>query len=200
MSEETNFVSPYTTYDRIKRTIWNICWTLFARPFPKSMCNKWKIFILRCFGAKVSYKANVYSSAKIFMPWNLVMEDYSCLASGVDCYNAAKITLKANAIVSQRSYLCTASHNISSQWHEQVEKPIVIEERAWVAAEAFIGPGVTIGEGAVVGARGVVFKNVEPWTVVGGNPAKFIKMRLLKEIKNGGGKIPQVFNSLRYAA
>lgn len=114
------------------------------------------------------------------MPWNLVMEDYSCLASGVDCYNAAKITIKAYAIVSQRSYLCTASHNISSSRHEQIEKPIVIEEMAWVAAEAFVGPGVTIGEGAVVGARGVVFKNIEPWTVVGGNPAIFIKNRIIK--------------------
>lgn len=176
-----DFKSPYSTSNRIKRTVWNICWTLFARPFPRSMCNKWKIFILRCFGAKVSYRANVYSSAKIFMPWNLVMEDYSCLASGVDCYNAAKITLKAYSTVSQRSYLCTASHNISSPRHEQIEKPIVIEARAWVAAEAFIGPGVTIGEGAVVGARAAVFKNVSSWTVVGGNPAKYIKERVIKD-------------------
>lgn len=110
MNNYTNFKSPYTTSNRIKRTILNICWTLFARPFPKSMCNKWRIFILRCFGTKVSYKVNVYSSAKIFMSWNLVMEDYSCLASGVDCYNAAKIIIKTNATVSQRSYLCTASH------------------------------------------------------------------------------------------
>ena len=181
MNYKINFKSPYNTSNRIKRTIWNICWTLFARPFPRRVCNKWKIFILRCFGAKVSYKATVYSSAKIFMPWNLVMEDYSCLASVVDCYNAAKITLKANAIVSQRSYLCTASHNISSPRHEQIENPIVIEERAWVAADAFIGMGVTIGEGAVVGARSAVFKDVKPWTVVGGNPAKYIKDRVIKE-------------------
>lgn len=181
MSNNIEFKSPYTTSNRIKRMIWNIVWTLFARPFPKSLANPWKVFILRCFGAKIAKKAYVYSSAKVFMPWNLTMEEHSCLASGVDCYNAAPIIIKKYATVSQRAYLCTASHNISSSAHEQTEKPIVIGDKAWVAAEAFVGPGVTIGDGAVVGARAVVFKNVAPWTVVGGNPAKYIKDRIIKD-------------------
>ena len=111
------------------------------------------------------------------MPWNLEMHEFSCLASGVDCYNAAPIVLEAYATVSQRAYLCTASHNISSKAHEQIANPIRIGKYAWVAAEAFVGPGVTIGEGA--GAA--VFRNVEPWSVVGGNPAKFIKKRMINE-------------------
>lgn len=115
------------------------------------------------------------------MPWNLEMKDHACIASGVDCYNAASITIGVNTTISQRAYLCTASHNISSSRHEQIEKPIILEDRAWIAAETFVGPGVTIGEGAVVGARACVFKDVEPWTVVGGNPAKFIKKRIIKE-------------------
>lgn len=176
-----DFKSPYTTSNRIKRMLWNICWTLFARPFPKSLANSWKIFLLRCFGAKIATNAYVYSTANIFMPWNLIMKEHSCIASGVDCYNAAPVIIKENATVSQRTYLCTASHNITSPHHEQIEKPIIIERNAWVAAEAFIGPGVIIGEGAVVGARACVFKNVEPWTVVGGNPAKFIKNRIIKD-------------------
>ena len=107
------------------------------------------------------------------------MKDHACLASGVDCYNAALIELGVNATVSQRAFLCTASHDITSPCHEQIEIPIVIADRAWVAAEAFIGPGVTVGEGAVVGARAAVFKDVEAWTVVGGNPARFIKKRVI---------------------
>ena len=94
----------------------------------------WKRFLLRCFGAKVSGTANVYASAKVFMPWNLVMKDHACLASEVDCYNAALVELGVNATVSQRSYLCTASHDISSLRHEQTERPIRIGDRAWVAA------------------------------------------------------------------
>lgn len=181
MSREVYFVSPYTTSNRIKRVFWNICWTLLAKPFPKSTGNLWKIFLLRAFGAKIAKGAYVYSSANIFMPWNLIMEEHACIASGVDCYNAAPIIIKRNATVSQRAYLCTASHNISSSQHEQIEKPIIIEANAWVAAEAFIGPGVTIGEGAVVGARACVYKDVKSWTVVGGNPAKYIKDRVIKD-------------------
>lgn len=76
-----------------------------------------------------------------------------------------------------RRHLCCASHNIRSDRHEQVHKPIVMCRRSWVAAEAFVAMGVTVGEGAVVGARAAVFKDVEPWTVVGGNPAKVINVR-----------------------
>lgn len=176
-----DFQTPYTMRNKILRLVWSICWTLFARPFPRSICNSWKIFLLRLFGAKVSWKAYVYSSAKIFMPSNLEMADYACLGSDVDCYNAAPIVIGANTTVSQGAYLCTASHNITSPKHEQVQKPIIIEDRAWVASDAFVGMGVTIGEGAVVGARSAVFKSVEPWSVVGGNPAKFIKKRVLKD-------------------
>lgn len=175
-----NFTSPYPTTNRIKRMVWIICWNILARPFPRSLANGWKRFLLRLFGAKIAKTAHVYSSAKIFMPWNLEMKAHACIGADVDCYNAAKITIGINATVSKGTYLCTASHNISSPGHEQTENPIIIEDRAWVAAEAFVGPGVTIGEGAVVGARAAVFKDVDPWTVVGGNPAKYIKQRILK--------------------
>ena len=179
--ETYKFVTPYTTSNKIKRIIWNICWTLLARPFPRNMFMPWKRFLLRMFGAKIPDTASVYASATVFMPWNLVMKDYACIGPGVDCYNAAPIVIGNHATISQRTYLCTASHDLTSATHPQIEKPIVIEDRAWVAAEAFVGPGVTIGEGAVVGARGCVFKDVEPWTVVGGNPARFIKKRTIKD-------------------
>lgn len=177
MIENNEFISPYTTLNRVKRMVWTICWNVLARPFPKSTLMPWKRFLLRLFGARIAKTANVYASATIFMPWNLEMKDYACIASGVDCYNAAPITIGVNATVSQRCYLCTATHNISSLRHEQIEKSIIIGDKAWVAAEAFVGPGVIVKEGAVVGARSAVFKNVEAWTVVGGNPAKYIKDR-----------------------
>lgn len=91
------------------------------------------------------------------------------------------IHIGANTTVSQGAFLCTASHDITNSLNLLITAPIVIEDQAWVAADAFVGMGVTIGQGAVVGARAAVFKNVEPWTVVGGNPAKFIKRRIVKE-------------------
>ena len=179
--EKYNFVTPYSTANRIKRMLWSICWTLLACPFPKSTFMPWKRFLLRAFGAKIANTASVYSSATVFMPWNLEMKEYACLGPGVDCYNAAPIVIGKCATVSQRCFLCTASHDFTVAAHPQIEKPIIIEDRAWVAAEAFVGPGVTVGEGAVVGARACVFKDVEPWSVVGGNPAKFIKKRVIKD-------------------
>lgn len=163
--------------NQVIRMLWSVVWGLFARPLPRSVGSCWKRFLLRMFGAKIAPTAIVYSSAKVYYPANLTMEAYSCLASDVDCYNVAPIHLGANSTVSQGSYLCTASHDITNPLNPLITAPITIEDQAWVAAGAFIGMGVTIGQGAVVGARAAVFRSVEPWTVVGGNPARFIKKR-----------------------
>ena len=166
--------------NQVIRLLWTVVWGIFARPLPRSVGSGWKRWLLRLFGARIASTAIVYSSAKVYYPANLTMDAYSCLASDVDCYNVAPITIGANSTVSQGAYLCTASHDISNPLNPLITAPIVIEDQAWVAAGAFVGMGVTIGQGAVVGARAAVFKSVEPWTVVGGNPAKFLKKRILK--------------------
>ena len=165
---------------QIIRFIWGIVWCLFARPLPRSVGNGWKLFLLRLFRAKVSNSAVVYSSAKIYYPANLIMEDFACLASGVDCYNVDIIKIGRGVTVSQGAYLCTASHNINSRKHELITVPIIIEDQAWIEDDDCVGMGVTVGEGAVVGARAAVFKDVEPWVIVGGNPAKMLKKRVIK--------------------
>lgn len=166
---------------QIIRLLWGIVWGLLARPLPRSLGLGWKRSLLRLFGAKIHPTAVVYSSAKIYFPRNLIMDAYSCLASDVDCYNVDVIHIGANTTVSQGTFLCTASHDITNPLNPLITAPILIEDQAWVAADAFVGMGVIIGQGAVVGARAAVFKDVEPWTVVGGNPAKFIKKRIIKE-------------------
>jgi len=108
------------------------------------------------------------------------MGEYSCLASEVNCYNVDTVQIGANTTISQGACLCTASHDIANPLNPLITKPIIIDDQAWVAAEAFVAMGVHIGQGAVAGARAAVFKDVEPWTVVGGNPAKFIKKREIK--------------------
>ena len=109
------------------------------------------------------------------------MGAYACLSADVDCYTVAPITIGDNATVSQGVKLCTAGHDISSRVMELTTAPIAIQANAWIAGWSIVLPGVTIGEGAVVAAGAVVTKDVEPWTVVGGNPAKFIKKRELKQ-------------------
>ena len=165
---------------QLVRLLWGIVWGLFARPLPRSVGLGWKRMLLRLFGAKIHSKAVVYSSAKVYYPANLIMEAYSCLASDVDCYNVDIIHIGANATISQGAFLCTASHDITNPLNPLITAPIIIEDQAWVAADAFVGMGVTVGQGAVVGARAVVFKDVEPWTVVGGNPAICLKKRIIK--------------------
>lgn len=158
---------------------------------PRSVGTGWKRFLLRAFGAKIADTAVVYSSAKVYYPANLVMDEYACLASDVDCYNVALVHIGRHATVSQGAFLCTASHDITKPEHELVSLPIEIGTNAWVGARAFIGMGVTIGEGAIVGATASVYRSVEPWTVVGGNPAKFLKERALTNFnKRGGVKVP----------
>lgn len=185
MSEKKIDLSQYhnalSRKHQIIRLVWGVVWTVFARLLPRSVGSGWKRFLLRLFGARIHDTAIVYSSAKVYFPANLEMGEYSCLASDVDCYNVDKITIGANTTVSQGAYLCTASHDITDPLNPLITAPIVIEDQAWIAAGAFVGMGVTIGEGAVVGARAAVFKDVEPWTVVGGNPAKFIKKRIIQK-------------------
>lgn len=163
------------------RMLWSIVWAISASWLPRSVGSGWKRFLLRLFGAKIASTAVVYSSAKIYYPGNLIMDEYACIASDVDCYNVAPIHIGKFATVSQGAFLCTASHDISSSKHELITAPIDIKDRAWVGAGAFVGMGITIDVGAVVGARAAVFKDVEPWSVVGGNPAKFIKKRVIKD-------------------
>lgn len=167
--------------NKLARLVWNVAYWLSFRPFPSSYLMPWRRMILRLFGAKMGKGTQVYCSAKIWAPWNLEMGDYSCLASGVDCYNVGKIIIGPHTTVSQKSYLCTASHDICNPKNPLITSPITIADQAWVAADVFIGMGVTIGQGAVVGARAAVFKDVAPWSVVGGNPAKFIKERKVHE-------------------
>lgn len=174
----TNYTEPKPHF--AKRVLWSFVNATFFR----CLCW-WRLYpiknaILRLFGAKIPLHCNVYSSCKIFAPWNLEIGDHSTIGPNCIVYNKAKIVIGANVVISQRVHLCSASHDITHPKHALITASIVIKDSAWVAADAFVGMGVTIGEGAVVGARGCVFKDVPPWTVVGGNPAKFIKKREIK--------------------
>jgi putative colanic acid biosynthesis acetyltransferase WcaF len=161
---------------RLARAAWNAAWGLLFFPSP-TPCFAWRRFLLRLFGARVGRGAHVYPSARIWAPWNLEMGDDSCLAPWVDCYDVARINLKERATVSQYSYLCSASHDYRRPSHPMEAKAITIGEGAWVAADVFVGPGVSIGDGAVVGARSSVFKNLPAWSVSWGNPARPVKAR-----------------------
>ena len=168
-----------TKKNRVVRSVWGMVWLLLYRPSPKFM-HWWRCLLLRAFGAKLGRGVHPYPSSKVWAPWNLQMGDGSCLADWVDCYNVAKISIGANATISQYSFLCTASHDYSVAFMPLVSAPIAIGELAWITADVFVGPGVSVGEGAVVTARSSVFTDIEPWVVAGGNPAVVIKPRVIE--------------------
>ena len=174
------FPSPHSVRNRTLRAVWQCtCFVLF-RPTPKVL-HGWRRFLLRLFGARLGQGCVVHPSVKIWAPWNLVMGDHSCLGPYVDCYNVARIELGEYAAVSQYAYLCGATHDYTKLTMPLIPKPIRIGARAWVAAAAFVCPGVTVEEGAVVGARACVVRDVPAWTVVAGNPARVIKRRTVEE-------------------
>lgn len=162
--------------NKLARAIWNLVWALLYRPSPVAL-HGWRSFLLRIFGAKVGAGVHPYPSSRIWAPWNLVMSDHSCLSHYVDCYCVDKVFLGPRVTISQYSFLCTASHDYNQRDMPLVTAPIRIEADAWVTADVFVGPGVTIGEGAVVGARATVLRDVEPWTVVAGNPLRIVGQR-----------------------
>lgn len=162
--------------DKLRRAVWGVIWFLFYRPSPVVL-HGWRRFLLRAFGAQIAQAAHPYPSAQIWAPWNLVMEARSCLGPKANCYSADKIVLEEDCVVSQGTHLCSASHDFRDPEFPLITGPIIIGRGAWVAAEAFIGPGVHIGAKSVVGARAVVVKNVQPGDVVGGNPARIIAKR-----------------------
>ena len=176
MNSVQKICSPFTFRQKLIRLIWNAVWLVAFRPSPR-ICFGWRRMILRAFGARIEPTARVYNSTRIWLPANLRMEACSQLAENVDCYNVALVTLEQDAIVSQYSYLCTASHDIHQPDCPLVIAPIKLERKAWVAAKAILGMGVVVGEGGVVALGALAIKNVDPWTVVGGMPAKPIGKR-----------------------
>ena len=165
-----------SAWNKLARLLWRCVWLVAFRPTPTALFG-WRCFLLRLFGGHIARGARPYPACRIWAPWNLTMEPYSCLANHVRCYCVAAVHLGKRVTVSQHAHLCAASHDITDPHMVMVAEPIHIGDGAWVCADAFVGPGVTIGEGGVAAARAVVVHDVPAWTVVAGNPASTIKTR-----------------------
>ena len=161
---------------RLHRVLWKAAWALFASWTPASF-SPWRIQLLKLFGARVHSGAAIASSARVWLPRNLELGSRSVLGPGVDCYNMGMIRIGTGVVVSQRAVLCGGTHDIHDELFQLKVAPITIGDHVWIASEAFVGPGVHIGEGCVLGARGCAFSDLDPWTVYRGNPAVRLKER-----------------------
>jgi putative colanic acid biosynthesis acetyltransferase WcaF len=159
----------------LKRFLWSCVQLPFWPRMPRVL-SPLRIMLLRMFGARIGRGCAV-GSARIWIPWNLEMDEFAYVGNDAEVYNLAPVRIGANSVVSQRSYLCTATHDYTKPDFPLYSRAIVIGAGAWIAACVFVSPGVSVGDGAVVGACSVVTKDVPPWTVCAGNPCRVINPR-----------------------
>jgi putative colanic acid biosynthesis acetyltransferase WcaF len=161
------------------RILWAIVYPIFSlspRPIWGIRC-----WLLRLFGAQIGAKVQIHPSVRITVPWNLRIADHTAVGEGVILYALGLITLGERVTVSQYAHLCAGTHDHTSTTMDLICPPINIGSDAWICAGAFVGPGVSVGEGALVGARSVAVKNIPPWTICAGNPARPIRKRKLMQ-------------------
>jgi putative colanic acid biosynthesis acetyltransferase WcaF len=170
--------------NKLGRVVWATAWWLLFRPTPR-IAFGWRRCLLRLFGATIGRNARISPSVRIWAPWNLSIGEESSLAHDVDCYCVDRVTIGRHATVSQYSLLCTASHDITDPHMRLTSAPITIGDQAWICAGVFVAPGVSLGAGAVAGAHSVVTRDVAAWTVVAGNPARYLKDRVLSDTGSG---------------
>jgi putative colanic acid biosynthesis acetyltransferase WcaF len=166
----------FTIKNRILRLIWNAVWLLLYRLSPRPL-HGWRSFLLRLFGARMGPDCHFYPGSKIWAPWNLICADQVTAADGAEIYNPAPIEFGSHAIVSQGAYICSATHDFDDPAFPLLAYSMRIGAYAWICARACVGPGVSVGEGAVLGLASVASRNLEPWTVYAGSPAVRVKER-----------------------
>jgi len=154
-------------------------WLVLCRFTPPPL-HAWRRSVLRLFGARIASGARVHASVSVWLPANLELGENALIGPGVRLYNQGRIAIGARTVISQRAHICASTHDLRDPLFQLVLRPVSIGEQCWVAAEAFVGPGVTMHDGAVLGARGALFDDAVAGGVYAGNPAQFVKDRQLR--------------------
>ncbi|QGQ94352.1 colanic acid biosynthesis acetyltransferase WcaF [Paenibacillus psychroresistens] len=156
---------------------WFVQGTLFR--FSLHQMYGWRRWLLRLFGAEIGRKVKIRPSAKFTYPWKVAIDDFSWVGDSVEFYSLDTITVGKHCVISQKSYLCTGSHDLTDVRFGLITKPITIKDGVWIASDVFVYPGVTLEEMAVVSARSTVTNNVPAEEIYAGTPAQYIKHRFL---------------------
>jgi putative colanic acid biosynthesis acetyltransferase WcaF len=166
----------FSIENKLRRQLWNICWLMFYRLSPRPF-HAWRALMLKTFGATMGPNCHFYPGSKIWAPWNLVCADQVTAGDGAEIYNPAPIHFGSHAIISQGAYICGATHDYDDPAFPLLACSITIGAYAWICARAAVGPGVNVGEGAVLGLGSVATRDLDPWCVYAGVPAVKVKER-----------------------
>lgn len=177
-SQASPYDSPWSLSQRVKMVMWEYVWLLLCSWTPKP-ANAWRLFWLKAFGAQINGRPFVHQRARIQIPWNLIMHDRSALGDRANAYSLGIIEIHEHATVAQEAYICTGTHAFDQPAMNLMTAPVVIGAHAFIGARAFILPGVSVGQYAVVGACSVVTKSVPDKVTVKGNPARQQKAALV---------------------
>ena len=166
----------FSAGNRARRLVWNTCWLLLYRPSPRPF-HPWRALLLRLFGARLGPDCHFYPASRVWAPWNLTCEDHVAAGDGVEIYNPSPMEFGSHVILSQDCYICGATHDYNDPGFPLLAYRMRIEPYAWICARASVAPGVRVGEGAVLGLGSVAARDLQPWTVYGGNPAVALRER-----------------------
>jgi putative colanic acid biosynthesis acetyltransferase WcaF len=169
-------VSPWSLREKIGRALWMVARGSLFR-YSWHNWYGWRRWLLRRFGAKIGNFVNIRPTASIEIPWQLEMGDYSSLGDYTIIYNLGPIKIGRRTVISQYAHLCAGSHDHTKYSMPLLRPPISVGSDVWIAADAYVGPGVTIGDGVILGARASAFKDLKPWTVYAGHPAHALRPR-----------------------
>lgn len=163
--------SPYTTKEKIGRMLW----AYLGQPLFRLTFHNWyglRAAWLRGFGAHIAHDVRIAPSVRVEQPWNITIGGNTAIGPHAILYALGPITIGRNVSISQYAHLCAGSHDHTRADMPLLRPPITVSDEVWIAADAFIGPKVSLGEGCVIGARAAVFKDTQPWMIYVGNPAK----------------------------
>jgi putative colanic acid biosynthesis acetyltransferase WcaF len=173
-------VPAFSFGNRLLRLGWGIVYACLFRPSPRPF-HAWRRFLLRSFGARLGPNTFIYPTARVWAPWNLICEEAATIGEDAIVYNPKPLHMGSHAIVSQQAYVCGATHDYEDPAFPLVSFSMSLGAYSWVCARETVQPGVNLGEGAVLALGSVATRDLEPWTVYGGVPARKIKARVMRQ-------------------
>lgn len=162
-----NYANPvgYRGKSNLVVFIWYLVANTVFRFSPRN-ANKYRVRILRLFGAQIDEGVLIRRTVKIEFPWKLKLGAYSWLGDNVTLYNQTKLSVGANSVISQNCYICTGTHDWRKPTFDLVLKPVNIGASVWIAADTFIGPGVDVGDNVLIGCRKTIMTSVATGTIL----------------------------------